>query len=374
MNILVLNYEYPPLGGGAAPVSRDISQELYKNGHHVVVVTMHYKGLPYYEVENGVEIYRVKCWRSKTFSCQPWEQFTYLVAVRMFMKKHKELWDYDVCHTHFVIPTAEVARYVYKKYKIPYVITAHGSDVEGYNSKKHMIIMHKFLRGPWKKIVKDAYKVVAPSNFLLDLMLKAYNKPEKYVMIPNGIDLKRYQSLYTDSSEKKKSILLMGRMQKYKNVQTTIRALEKVDLQDWHVEVLGDGPYREELDQLTKELGLEDKLTFHGWIENNSPEQLKFLKEASVYITASKFENCPMAVIEAASAGCYTLLSDISAHRQLIEGDEYFFEPEDVDTLAAKIEDRIQAGAKAYQFDFLRYDWSVVMPQYEKILREAAKK
>lgn len=45
MRILVLNYEYPPLGGGAAPVSRDISIQLAKRGHDVTIVTMGFHGL-----------------------------------------------------------------------------------------------------------------------------------------------------------------------------------------------------------------------------------------------------------------------------------------------------------------------------------------
>lgn len=49
MNILVLNYEYPPLGGGAAPVSRDISEQLAAAGNKVTVVTMGFKNLPYHE-------------------------------------------------------------------------------------------------------------------------------------------------------------------------------------------------------------------------------------------------------------------------------------------------------------------------------------
>ena len=84
MNILVLNYEYPPLGGGAAPVSRDISEHLVQGGNQVTVVTMAYKNLPHYELQNGVEIHRVKCLRSKQFSCMPWEQLTYIISAIRF--------------------------------------------------------------------------------------------------------------------------------------------------------------------------------------------------------------------------------------------------------------------------------------------------
>ena len=46
MKILVLNYEYPPIGGGGASVSRDIAVHLVELGHEVVVVTMKYGDLP----------------------------------------------------------------------------------------------------------------------------------------------------------------------------------------------------------------------------------------------------------------------------------------------------------------------------------------
>lgn len=69
MRILVLNYEFPPLGGGAAPVSRDISIQLCRQGHDVTVLTMHYKNLPVYEEVQGVKIYRLKCLRRKKSSC-----------------------------------------------------------------------------------------------------------------------------------------------------------------------------------------------------------------------------------------------------------------------------------------------------------------
>ena len=53
MKILVLNYEYPPIGGGGASVSRDIAVHLVELGHEVVVVTMKYGDLPEYVDENG---------------------------------------------------------------------------------------------------------------------------------------------------------------------------------------------------------------------------------------------------------------------------------------------------------------------------------
>lgn len=368
MDILVLNYEFPPLGGGAAPVSQDIATALQKRGHTVTVVTMGYKDLPYEETIQGVKVYRLKCWRRKKNVCKPWEQYTYLLAVRRFIRKYiKTPHRFDVCHTHFVIPTGEVARWIKKKYNIPYIITAHGSDVEGHNRKKSMLVMQRILRKPWQHIVKDAECVVSPSVYLMNLMTKNYPNG-KYVHIPNGIDYQKFVAL-NNPDRKEKVILIMGRLQRFKNVQTILRALSKVDLSEWQVEVLGDGPYRGELENIVKQLKLEDKVHFHGWIDHGSSEQLDFLTKSSIYISASEFENCPMAVIEAIAAGCYPLLSDIPGHRQFFEEETYFFETYNADKLAEKVALVMsQNGTGLTNIDVSGYSWDSIIVRYEEKL------
>ncbi|MCA9485852.1 MAG: glycogen/starch synthase, partial [Nanoarchaeota archaeon] len=78
LRILMLNYEFPPLGGGASPVSYEISKGLVKLGHRVDVVTMGYRDLEQVEKKEGINVYRVKCMRSKKEICHPWEQLSYL--------------------------------------------------------------------------------------------------------------------------------------------------------------------------------------------------------------------------------------------------------------------------------------------------------
>ena len=204
MKILILNYEYPPIGGGAAPVSKDLASELVKAGNAVAVLTMKYGDMPEESNEDGVMVYRLPCLRKSKSSCSPLEQLSYLYSVRKFMKSHVELQKYDVCHAHFVVPTAEAARYIKKTYGIPYIITAHGSDVEGHNNKTSVMIMHRLLRSSWRKIVSDSFCTVSPSVYLMELMKS--NFPDgRYRYIPNGVDYQLFESL-NDRSKKEKSM------------------------------------------------------------------------------------------------------------------------------------------------------------------------
>ncbi len=353
MKILVLNYEYPPLGGGAAPVCRDLAAGMAAKGHRVTVVTMGFPGLPGHEIRDGVEIFRVKCLRRKAHACMPWEAFSYILAADRFLDALLEKRSYDVCHVHFVLPTGPVALRIKKKYGIPYVLTAHGSDVEGYNQKPYMKVLHVFFRPVWRRIVRGAYAAAAPSEYLLKLMNREM-KSRRYIRIPNGLEIEKYRDRISPEGQpesgcraagKEKRILLMGRMQPAKNFRTVFRAIALIPDErwdGWSADVLGDGPYREELEKLCAGLGITSRVNFRGWIENGSPEQLEYLKKAAVYISASHFENCPMAVLEAMAAGCLPLLSDIEGHRQFLEKEpeesRYFFRADDAKELARKLE------------------------------------
>ena len=105
MYVLVLNYEFPPLGGGASPQSYEICKELAALGHRIDVVTMGFKGLRKQEVVDGFTVYRVSCLRRKKEICTTLEMLTYVITAVLkalaLVRKNR----YDICHAHFIVPT-----------------------------------------------------------------------------------------------------------------------------------------------------------------------------------------------------------------------------------------------------------------------------
>ncbi len=205
--ILVLNYEFPPLGGGASPVSYEIAKRLSETGDFDIdVVTMGYKDLPKYEEVNpNFRIHRVACLRSKKEICHPWEQATYLITgffkARKFLKEKK----YDICHCHFIIPVGVLAYILKALYKLPYIITSHGSDVPGFNGDRFKFL-HTFT-GPFlRSIITRAKFVITPSEYLRSLILKniGVEFESKVKVIPNGIDLEEFNPSIKRLSHKKK--------------------------------------------------------------------------------------------------------------------------------------------------------------------------
>ena len=313
MKILMLNYEFPPLGGGASPVSYSIAKGYVKLGHSVTVVTMGYKKLPKYEIKDGIKIYRVPCLRSKKEMCYPHEMLSYVLSAKNFLSKHLLTEKYDINHTHFIIPTGIVALWAKKKYGIPYIVTSHGSDVLGYN--KRFQHLYPLLVGKWKEIIASAKVVVTPSKFLQGEIKKITSKG-KFAVIPNGIDPSKFKPM-----KKEKRILVVSRLFVNKGVQDILDALQGLDLKGWTVDIVGDGPYRSFLEKKAEGL---DNVKFHGWVDNDSTKMKELYGHASVFISASYFENMSMVLLEALSAGCHVIASNVGGNPEVVGKKDLF--------------------------------------------------
>lgn len=354
MNVLMLNYEYPPLGGGGAAVCRDISEKLVAKGHFVTVITMNMRGLKEYEVINGVHVHRVKCWRSKEKVCHPWEQMTYCISAFNYINHKVDIDSYDVIHCHFIIPTGLLAYWIKKKYKKEYILTAQGSDVIGHNNKRFKTL-YSIIKPGWIKIVENAKVLTAPSDYLIDKIHKTIQK--ECVLIPNGLCLKDYHC-----SEKKKTIITLCRLQESKGIQDLIKALTKVNLNGWKVLILGDGPYKSELLRMINEYGLEDQVSLLGYVSDE--ERFKYLSEAGLYFTGSWFEAMPISVLEAMASSCNIIASDIEPHNSVLDK-KYIYK--DMDDLESKLEKVCNEDPHHVEYSINQFDWDNIIDKYESI-------
>ncbi len=364
----MLNYEFPPLGGGGSPVSYEIAKGYVKLGHKVDVVTMGFKGLPEYEEKDGINIYRVKCLRSKKEICHPWEQLTYIWSTKRFLKNHLKNHKYDINHTHFIIPTGIISLWLKKKYNLSYIITSHGSDVLNYNNKRIFKYFYPLLRNKWKEIVKEANIITAPSNFLLN-KIKEVTKKGNFIVIPNGISPNKFKPM-----KKEKIILVVARLFENKGVQDILNALTPISAElkqkGWKVNIVGEGPYRNFLENKVKENNLQDLVTFYGWINNNAKKMKELYGKASIFISASWFESFGMTVLEAMQAECFCLISNIPGYKELNLSKENYFKVKNYNDLMIKLRCLInnKNKLKIKKFD-KKFEWNNIIKKYEVALR-----
>jgi glycosyltransferase involved in cell wall biosynthesis len=362
LKILMPCYEFPPIGGGAGRVVAGLSSELVRQGHEVDVVTSRFRGLAARETVNGVEIHRVNCVRLKEHWCTLPEVATYMIAARRKIRDLVSRKRYDINHTHFIFPDGLNARHIKQETGLPYMITAHGSDVPGYNP--HQVrLLHPLLSPLWSGITHDASALVCPSRSLQALVAKR-DSALRTTRIPYGFDVGRYRK----ESRRERRILVVSRMLQRKGIQFLLQALEELPLGP-EVHLVGDGPYLPALRKLAARTRIT--VTFHGWLDNSSTELTRLYETSEIFVLPSEQENFPVALMEAMDAGLAIVTTRGSGCSEVVGDAGVFVEPRDVPGLRAALESLVKEperirrlGRAAHERIAAEFAWPVIARRY----------
>ncbi|MDR3665990.1 MAG: glycosyltransferase [Ignavibacteriaceae bacterium] len=187
-----------------------------------------------------------------------------------------------------------------------------------------------------KKILyRRAAGVLAQTNYAASTIRKRTNS-KNVVVIPNPLNLMDYVV-----QPKKNHIVTLGRLSKEKGHKFLIRAFAKIDNQDWKLHIIGDGPVRPELEDLTKNLGLTNKVIFHGHMKDFA----SLLSESKIFVLPSLSEGFPNALIEAMSVPLACISSDcIAGPRDIIVNGEngILVEPANIEALTGSLNNLIK--------------------------------
>lgn len=318
MRILTICYEYPPVGGGGGVVCQGVAQALVGAGHEVEVVTSGMRDLPPLQEDGGVLVHRVPCVRRVRFHATAAELATQILpSYRKAMALHRER-PFDLVHCHFIIPSGVVAYMLRRSTGLPYVLTAHGSDVPGYNPERFEL-MHHALAPFWRRIIKRGAALTAPSRFLQGLIGRRLDAPVE--VIPNGFEPMAPQG----DVPRRDRILVVTRMVERKGVQHLIQAMAGLAAPGWELVIAGDGPYLPVVKQMAQDLGV--RATFLGFIGREDLPAL--YRSARVFVFPSLQENFPMVLLEAMSAGCAVVTSTVPGCAEVAGDAALLVEPGD---------------------------------------------
>jgi glycosyltransferase involved in cell wall biosynthesis len=372
MKILTLNYEFPPLGGGGAPVSYNLAKELVNQGHEIDVVTMGFSGLKRFESVEGINVYRVPCLRRKKEICHTPEMISYvLLALPTAVKLAREK-RYDLNHTHFIFPTGVLSLMLKRLTGLAYVLTVHGSDVPGYNPDRFKV-QHKVLAPLWKQVLRDAGRIIPLTEYLRSLILVNGPYESKITVIPNGF----YPNTFLPRTKEKK-ILLVSRLLRRKGFQYFLEAIKNLDL-DYEINIVGDGPYLRDLKQMAGDN--TTRVNFLGWLDNNSPAMKQLYETSSIFVFPSEAENFPIVLLEAMSARMAIITSNSTGCPEVVGDTALLVNPRDAvgirECLLRLIHDdalRETMAQKAFERVQSRFLWQKVAAAYVGVYEELVRK
>jgi glycogen(starch) synthase len=298
----------------------------------------------------------------------------------------------DVFHAHdWLVATAGIGlKHVFRK---PLLVTMHSTEIgrrDGlHTSTEHMI--HE--TEAW--LTYEAWRVICCSDYMVQHVKWAFGLPsDKLAMVPNGVyphvydglekqDLSEFRAKFALPTEK--IVLYVGRLVYEKGIHILINAVPRVlQKADAKFVIVGSGYMQEQLSNIVKSMGLEHKVLFTGFVDEEN--LLKLQKIADVSVVPSLFEPFGIVALEAMAAKSPVIVSDTGGLSEIVDHDVTGVKayPNNADSLAwcitkILLDDgyRKRLREAAYKKILEKYDWDKIALQtrrmYEAVLGEYSK-
>ncbi len=325
MKILMLSWEYPPrIVGGISRVVHDLSHKLYMQGHKVTVITYKDGNVPYFENDDGVDVYRVDNFMIAPNNFIDWVMQLNFNMIAKAGEIIAEKGNFDVIHAHDWL-TAYAGKTLKFAYNTPLVSTIHATEA-GRNSGIRGD-MQKYINDTEWMLTYESSEVIVNSNYMKNELQRLFGLPyEKINVVPNGVDLTLFNGIDKDydfrrrfAMDNEKIILFIGRLVYEKGIQTLISAMPKI-LDNYHdskLVIAGKGGMIDELKNQVNYLGLGNKVYFTGHL--SSKDVQKMYKCADVAVFPSTYEPFGIVAIEAMLSGTPVVTSDIGGLNEIID-------------------------------------------------------
>ncbi|MBU4300797.1 glycosyltransferase family 4 protein [archaeon] len=329
MNVLIICPYFYPEGGGLENYAYNISKGLVKKGFKVTVLCSTKEGKDKDEVINGVRVIRQK--PNFIVSNTPIKLNLY-ATISDLLKKEK----FDLVNAHTPVPYyADMACMAANKRKIPFYLTYH-------NDNTHPNFFVNFLCNVYnytfnKMLLNNSTKIITPSPYCFNESKFLLKHKEKLSLIPPGVDLDKF---YPGKSylvherfkiPKKSKIVMfvgqMGRFHKHKGVDILIKAFKNVaeKIPSAYLVLVGKGDMVEEYRNLSKELGIADKVIFTGFVSDEElPEYYRSADVVALTPTTVQ-EGFGMTLIEAMACGKPVIGTKIGGIKYIIKDGETGF-------------------------------------------------
>ena len=341
MNLLLINYEYPPLGGGAGNATMFLARALEELGHHAVVLTAAGPLNPHGRtVDGGVTVHRLAVRRRAADRASMGEMLSFVLAALRLAPGIAAEHAIDGVIVFFTLPCGPVALRLRQKLGLPYVVSLRGGDVPGLAAE--ITWLHWLLTPVRRGVLRSALAVVANDAGLARQSESV--DPVAVQVIPNGVDCEAFVPRPTPgTSDGPTKVLYVGRFHRQKNLLFLLEQMARLRAtapDGWRLVLVGDGEERSSIEHCLRVLNLEGITTMHGWLDDKDRLR-EIYQQADVVVNPSLYEGMPNVVLEAMACGLPVVASQVPGNDTLVRTGEsgYLFKLGDGDGLCRALQE-----------------------------------
>lgn len=305
MNIAIVSHlAYPPFVGGVEKYVYYTAKELSRLGHNVDIYTTDPTGNYCGEKEiDGIRFHRF-------YSIAP--KGIYYFSEHL-LRRLLKLRNFDIVHANAYGTFAVLASSLAKKINnIPTIVQTH---LAAPRTKRVLHQLYGPTFGAYILNTCDNIILVSPAEYLFLSILRKYT--EKITWIPNGVDLEKVNAYYQFTRSRFDAntfhLLCVARLEKMKGIENAIYLIH-----DFKEEcpvlltVVGEGPYRHYLEELTDKLGLKKKVQFLGKISERKLYQI--YAKTHVFLSLSEYESHSLSLLEAMAFGVVPIATKVGGN------------------------------------------------------------
>ena len=367
---------YPWIKGGGEKRIHEISKRLVERGHEV-----HWYGIKWWDgnstiEQNGVYLHGV---------CEPRELYVegrrsikeaIYFAWKVLPHLLREEIDIADCQAFPYFPCFSAKMHSPFK-RAPLIITWYEVwDDYWYEYLGRKGVFGKLVERMTSKLPNTT--TITISEKVKDDLISIGVNHEKIRVIPDGIDFEGIQKIAP--STERYDILYAGRLIKHKNVDVLIKAIDiaKKKMPDIKCGIIGDGPEKENLTKLMKDLNLEGNIEFLGFLEE-AKDVIAYMKSSKVFVLPSTREGAGLVTLEANACGLpvITVNHEKNAAVEVVINEENGFicelsEEEIAKNILVAMEGKEDMESKCIEFS-MEYDWNrmadLTESTYEELLK-----
>lgn len=379
MKILMLNNEFPPLGGGTGTVNMELFNILQNFPEYKIDLITSAIGNKK-EIEQfseNIRIIKYPVNNKNIHHSSNFELIKYTIKSIFGTYKYNKIEKYNLCMAWSTVPAGFTGFVISVLTGIPYIVRVGGPDIPGFEERYKNL--YKVISPLIKLVWKKAKLLIAKCKIEQEMIIKTGCK-KNIQIIYNGVDTLKFKPK-NKSVAKELTIICPARLIKRKGQDILIKAIALLKEKNinFKVDLIGEGDEKENFVNLCKELNIQENINFIGYVTR--VEMPEYYSNSDIFVLPSYNEGMSNSMLEAMASGISPVVTNVGGVEELITDKEngFIFDAGNVNQLADILEklysDRhlLLETSKKTRETVEQLSWSNITDKYKEIFSKYSK-